>query len=235
MHLAPPMSAHVGLIDARSRIHSSVRTRLRHSLSDWGGFVGHAAIAVTFVVRAPDLTLFYLPSIVHMLLVAWSFLIRERPRAQLRNPVGRVLAYVTAYGMLLFVQVASTLRPEWILPTSDTRLLVAGSLCALAGILLEISALWHLRRSFATEPAARQLVRTGPYCFTRHPIYVGGGLATIGLLMTRPTLVLASTVVVWLVCTRLRIGYEETILLDAFPEYADYQCRVGVIPRRAAV
>jgi protein-S-isoprenylcysteine O-methyltransferase Ste14 len=223
------------MLHVASRVARDTRAPFRQTLSDWGGFVGHVAIAALIVVRAPAISLFLLPSIVHMLLAAWSFLIRDRPRAQLQDPVGRALAYVTAYGMLLFVQIAAAFRPEWLVPTTDTRLLAVGAVCGLAGVLLEIWAIWHLRRAFATEPAARRLVRTGPYRLSRHPIYTGGCLAMLGLLLTRPTITLGLALAAWLICTRLRIKYEEAILLDAFPEYADYQCHVGVvIPRRTA-
>src|SRR5688572_12371122 len=101
------MSVDAGLFPAHSGINERTQAWHRHTLSDWGGFVGHAGIAVLIVVRAPAVSLFYLPSIVHMLLAAWSFLIRDQPRAQLHDPIGRTLAYVTAYGMLLFAQIAS--------------------------------------------------------------------------------------------------------------------------------
>ena len=90
--------------------------------------------------------------------------------------------------------------------------------------------MWHLRFSFATEPAARRLVKTGPYRLARHPIYCGGCLAYIGLLMTHPTVPLAIALTGWAVCIGMRMRYEEAILTQAFPEdYADYRRRVGAL------
>ena len=46
---------------------------------------------------------------------------------------------------------------------------------------------------------------------------------------------LALALAVWLGCTLARMQYEESILRDAFPEYADYACLVGaLLPRWAA-
>ena len=73
-------------------------------------------------------------------------------------------------------------------------------------------------------------MKTGPYRLARHPIYSGGCLAYIGLLMTHPTVPLAIALTGWAVCIGMRMRYEEAILTQAFPEdYADYRRRVGAL------
>jgi protein-S-isoprenylcysteine O-methyltransferase Ste14 len=104
------------------------------------------------------------------------------------------------------------------------------------GVLIEIWAIWHLKFAFATEPAARRFVTSGPYRFMRHPIYSGSCLTFVGLLMTRQTIPVVVAVVVWSICARLRMGYEEAILMSVFPSYAEYRRRVGaIVPRLRSI
>jgi len=86
-----------------------------------------------------------------------------------------------------------------------------------------------MKFAFSTEPAARRLVTTGPYRLARHPIYSGSCIAFAGLLMTRPTMPVALAIVGWAICIRLRMRYEEAILMSVFPAYAEYRRQVGAI------
>lgn len=210
----------------------------RRRASDWAGFLGHLAVAVVIVVRTPTLSFFLLPSIIHMLVAAGSFLVRDTPRRLEQRPVARVAAYAGGFGVFAFTQLASVFKPEWLALTTNVALGLAGFLVGLVGIFTEIWAVWHLRFAFATEPAARRLITTGPYRYARHPIYSGACLAYLGLLMTHPTVAIALVLAGWAVCIRLRMHYEEAILTSAFPEYADYRRRVGALmtwPARATV
>jgi protein-S-isoprenylcysteine O-methyltransferase Ste14 len=207
----------------------SLRTR---RASDWLGFIGHLAIAVITAVRTPSLTVFILPPIVHMLFAAGSFLVRDQPQRIERNLIGRAVSYAGAFGMFMFMLFASALRPEWLTLTANPVVGVIGVVLGVLGLTLEIWAIWHLKFAFSTEPAARRLVTTGPYGLSRHPIYTGGCLAYVGLFITRPTLPIAVALVVWAICMRMRMRYEEAILSSVFPAYADYRQRVGaIVPR----
>ena len=202
----------------------------RRRASDWVGFFAHAAVAVLTVVRAPALTLFLLPGIVHMLFAAGSFLVRDQPRRREQDPIGRMVSYAGGFGVYGFVQYASIFRPEWLEATTDPVPGIIGFACGLLGIFIEIWAVWHLRFAFATEPAARRLVTTGPYRLARHPIYSGGCLAYLGLLLSHPTWPLAIALAGWAVCIGLRMRYEEAILTQAFPDdYAAYRRRVSAL------
>jgi len=204
----------------------SVRTR---RISDWLGFAGHLSIAVITAVRTPSLTVFILPPIVHMLFAAGSFLVRDQPQRVERNLIGRAVSYAGAFGMFAFVLVASIVKPEWLALTTSPAIGMIGVLLGLLGLGLEIWAIWHLKFAFSTEPAARRLVTTGPYRLSRHPIYTGGCMAYLGLLITRPTLAVVIAFVAWAICMRMRMRYEEAILTSAFPEYADYRRRVSAL------
>jgi protein-S-isoprenylcysteine O-methyltransferase Ste14 len=201
----------------------------RRRVSDWFGCFGHLAIAAVMIVQAPALTLFLMPAIIHMVFAGGSFLIRDRPRRLEQNLMGRVVSYAGGFGVFAFVQFASFVKPEWLTVTSNPMLGLTGIALGILGVAIEIWAIWHLKFAFATEPAARRLVTTGPYQFARHPIYSGGCLAYAGLFLTRPTIVIAVVLLGWAFCIRMRMQYEEAILESVFPSYADYRRRVGAI------
>ena len=205
------------------------KTFQRRRVSDWLGFLGHLAVAVVTAVRTPALTLFVLPSIVHMLFAAGSFLVRDRPQRLEQNLLGRVVSYAGGFGVFAFIQFASIAKPEWLAVTSYPGIGLAGIAFGVVGVSIEIWAIWHLKFAFSTEPAARRLVTTGPYRFARHPIYSGSCLAYVGLLMTRPTMPVALVLLGWAICARLRMHYEEAILTSVFPSYAEYRRQVGAI------
>lgn len=201
----------------------------RRRASDWIGFLAHLSVAALTVVRTPTLTLFLLPGIVHMVVAGGAFLVRDTPRRKEYDPVARFVSYAGGFGVFGFVQFATTFRPEWLAVTGYTGLGLAGYAIGFVGVFIEIWAVWHLRFAFATEPAARRLIMTGPYRLARHPIYTGASLAYLGLLMSHPTVPLAITLAGWAVCIGMRMRYEEAILTQAFPDYVAYSRRVGAL------
>lgn len=84
----------------------------------------------------------------------------------------------------------------------------------------------HLGRSLSMMAEARKLVMTGPYGLVRHPLYAAEAIASFGLLLQYMSL---PAVALWIVHIGLqlaRIGYEEKILRQNFPEYENYGRRV---------
>ncbi|TAN63368.1 MAG: isoprenylcysteine carboxylmethyltransferase family protein, partial [Magnetospirillum sp.] len=123
-------------------------------------------------------------------------------------------------------------------PLSQSAMAVSVLLLA-AGNLATVFCLVHLGRSFSVLPQARRLVCNGPYGVIRHPLYVAEAVATLGMIMLHLG---APAIALGILQTGLqlvRIHYEEGILKEAFPEYADYARRVPrFIPRlgrRAAI
>jgi protein-S-isoprenylcysteine O-methyltransferase Ste14 len=77
---------------------------------------------------------------------------------------------------------------------------------------------------FPKPVAEGKLVQTGPFKVVRHPIYVGGVLFFAGLSLVFSVYGLALTGVLagfWFFKARL----EERLLLERFPQYADYRRR----------
>jgi protein-S-isoprenylcysteine O-methyltransferase Ste14 len=120
-------------------------------------------------------------------------------------------------------------RP-WTIPGGDA-LTVAGFALVAGGIALMLWAFFTLRRANTTvipwEPVSA-IVSTGPFRFSRNPIYLADAITYIGgSLLIRswwPLLILPGIV---LVMRRKVIDREERYLTDRFGDaYGEYQLRV---------
>jgi protein-S-isoprenylcysteine O-methyltransferase Ste14 len=127
--------------------------------------------------------------------------------------------WVAAQLVLFALIVAS-----WFFGPGVTRL---GWLLALTGASVAGAAIQAMGRSLTPFPAPKtegQLVVRGPYSRFRHPMYVGGVLFFAGLSLVFSVYGLALTAVLavfWFFKARL----EERLLVERFPEYADYRNR----------
>jgi protein-S-isoprenylcysteine O-methyltransferase Ste14 len=131
---------------------------------------------------------------------------------------------------------AAFLWDWWVLPlpvpfaeTDAVRSLGWLLVAAAGGILLwAAAAFWRHRTTIRPDRGASALIATGPYAWSRNPIYVADATALFGLALAfnRLSLVAATAVFVALV-TRLAIRPEEEHLAQRFPEaFAAYRARV---------
>jgi protein-S-isoprenylcysteine O-methyltransferase Ste14 len=106
------------------------------------------------------------------------------------------------------------------------RSLAIGSAIAIAGELLRIWAAGHLEKG-------REVTVSGPYRFTRHPLYVGSSLIGAGIAIASASAVVATLAAVYLIATlTAAIRSEERHLTDKFgAAYPDY--RQGRAPEAA--
>jgi protein-S-isoprenylcysteine O-methyltransferase Ste14 len=100
-------------------------------------------------------------------------------------------------------------------PTVD--LLVAGGVVAVLGEMVRIWAAGHLEKG-------REVTVSGPYAWTRHPLYMGSVLIGVGLAVASASLVVALIVLGYLAMTlTAAIRTEEAHLTEkfgaAYPEY----------------
>ena len=141
------------------------------------------------------------------------------PRRGGRRGAGTVaLAMFASFGIML-VGVLPDRQPR---PHVEA---VADVLLA-AGLAYSVWALSWLHRSFSILPEARRLVTGGPYGLSSHPLYLGEGLATLGLLIhtAGPTALLLGAAVG--AAQLVRIHWEEGVMSAQFPEYLEYSRRV---------
>lgn len=122
--------------------------------------------------------------------------------------------------------VAGTACPLLLRPSDAPTLLAdIGSVIQIAGIVLIVSGLLSLRRSFSVAPGNRGIRQGGLYRIVRHPIYFSELLAFMGVVVANPTL---TNSVLWLCECALqyaRARAEENFLLND-PVYRSYFERV---------
>ena len=123
--------------------------------------------------------------------------------------------------------------PALALPWPARPALAVALLLALAGLELELWGLWVFRRHRTTPnplspERARAVVQSGPYRFTRNPMYVGVALQLLGwCAYLRNPLALLALVVFVAYITRFQILPEERALAQNFGEpYLQYLRRV---------
>jgi len=113
--------------------------------------------------------------------------------ARWRVPLG----FVTAIVVIIYSS------PTW--PT-----LWIGFAIAVVGEAMRVWAAGHLEKS-------REVTRSGPYRFTRHPLYLGSSIIAVGVMLAASSLVVAVLGTVYMVATiGTAIRTEEAFLREAF-------------------
>jgi protein-S-isoprenylcysteine O-methyltransferase Ste14 len=125
--------------------------------------------------------------------------------ARRRVPLG----FVAAAAALLLAQ------PTW-------ASWLAGLSVALVGEAFRVWAAGHLEKS-------REVTRSGPYRFTRHPLYIGSTLLALGVVIASRSAIVAAIAAVYMVTTiAAAIRTEEAFLREAFgAAYEDYRAARG--------
>jgi protein-S-isoprenylcysteine O-methyltransferase Ste14 len=124
----------------------------------------------------------------------------------------------------------------WSSPTLDLAgARAVGDLVFFAGLALVLAASLNLGTSLTAHPSPRtsgQLRTSGFYSYVRHPIYSGVLLIGWGLALRSglvPSLVVAAVLTAWMT---VKARYEERLLTERYPGYAEYAARTGrFVPR----
>jgi protein-S-isoprenylcysteine O-methyltransferase Ste14 len=154
-------------------------------------------------------------TIVFLLLIAASVVLRTRPSTKASGLEPRVSALVGAffiYSIALFPRHDLSFSTETI-----------STLLTLIGTVGAVVALAQLGRSFSIMAETRQLVISGPYRFVRHPLYLTEEIAAFGLFMQFASAWTALLFVLQIGFQLRRMHNEETVLTASFPEYCVYQ------------
>lgn len=136
----------------------------------------------------------------------------SRVARRIRVPLGFVFA-------VLYLWLA---RPMW-------RFIALGAIVIVPGLLIRALASGHVRKNEA-------LATSGPYAYTRNPLYLGSLLIGIGFAMAaRSWWVGVALVVMFFAIYVPVIRDEEAFLRQRFPEFEEYARRVPrMFPRLAA-
>ncbi len=100
--------------------------------------------------------------------------------------------------------------------------LIAGTLVLLPGLLLRGLASGHVQKN-------EQLATSGPYAYTRNPLYLGSLILAAGFAVAaRSWWIVAIAILIFIVIYVPVIATEERFLRQTFPEYDDY---ARLVPR----
>jgi protein-S-isoprenylcysteine O-methyltransferase Ste14 len=146
---------------------------------------------------------------------ALAFLVRRPPRAVSRQTSSWLMAFAGTFGGLL-------LRPAGAHPPWGVQ---AGFGLQLAGLVIAITSLAALGRSFGFVAADRGLRTGGPYAVVRHPVYASYLLIQSGYLLQSQSVRNILVVAFVTACNIGRVLAEER-LLGASPAYQAYRERV---------
>ena len=107
-----------------------------------------------------------------------------------------------------------------------TRSLLLGAVFVAMGLALRALASGHVQKN-------EQLTMTGPYAYTRNPLYLGSLILAIGFVIAARSLWIALVLVILFLAIYLPvIRAEEKYLAQRFPEFAGYAGRVPrLLPR----
>ena len=150
--------------------------------------------------------------------------LRSKPIRSFPSLSARVMAVLgLALPMLLSVLPQPDLPPA----------VIAASIVTIGvGSGLSMYTAFWLGRSFSIAPQARQLVVGGAYSIVRHPLYLCEEVAVLGVMLGHFSPMAVAIVAIHWAFQLRRIDYEEQILRETFPEYAQYAATVPrLIPR----
>lgn len=103
------------------------------------------------------------------------------------------------------------------------------TITVIVGTIMSIWCLHQLGRSFAIMATSRELKTQGVYAIVRHPLYAAEVLLILGVVMGHGTAFAYGVGLLWLVLQIRRAQYEELVLRQSFPEYAEYARRVPML------
>jgi protein-S-isoprenylcysteine O-methyltransferase Ste14 len=106
------------------------------------------------------------------------------------------------------------------LATPTVTSMLAGSALIIAGLVIRALASGHVRKN-------EQLTTTGPYAYTRNPLYLGSLILAVGFAISARNLWIgAGLIVIFLAIYLPVIHGEEAFLQQRFPEFSEYARQV---------
>jgi protein-S-isoprenylcysteine O-methyltransferase Ste14 len=150
-----------------------------------------------------------------------AYLVRRPAREHARGWAEVVFPFVCA--ALPFALDAWPFKPPGRLavhPGIALGLMALGTLLITAGVV-------SLKHSFSIMAEVREVRMEGIYRWTRHPMYLGSLVSTLGVLLAGYNRLNLSIYLVFIVLQVVRAGIEERKIAAVFPEYGPYAAQVG--------
>ncbi|MDD5440143.1 MAG: methyltransferase [Candidatus Omnitrophica bacterium] len=167
-----------------------------------------------------------LVSIFFYLSTVLGLLIRKKTPQRFDHPHELWIPFVATffylfYNVLVFVptEVNIYLAPVTLFPGLN----ILGLALILIGTLISAIGIYNLRNSFAIFMEGRDIVSTGLYRFSRHPIYLGHVIRLIGMCVMNLFLLYVILTVISIGLALVRTVLEERKLLKLYPEYRSYK------------
>jgi protein-S-isoprenylcysteine O-methyltransferase Ste14 len=168
-----------------------------------------------------------------------SYLLLRRSSTPKRTPdnwLELVVPLVATFGIM-----ASSLLID-LVPKSVDRLLipdayrgfstVVGGLIVFFGLVISLTAEWHLNTSYGVFVQVREPVMTGMYAYVRHPMYASYFFVNFGIFLLYPMVSYALCSLFFVSVLVFRARLEEAKLSDYSEEYRLYKERTPmIIPR----
>jgi len=108
----------------------------------------------------------------------------------------------------------------------DPRFLIAGAALVIVGLGVRALASGHVKKN-------EQLTMTGPYAYTRNPLYLGSLLLATGFILAAKSWWIAGAAAVFFFAVYMPVIFsEEKFLREKFPEFESYAaCVPRLLPR----
>jgi protein-S-isoprenylcysteine O-methyltransferase Ste14 len=118
--------------------------------------------------------IFFLLLMMRDVSAAWFLISRAKDYKSSKSKIIDYFSYISCGLPLLYFGKASFIPHD---------LLVLSSLLAILGFTVSTLALFDLGTSFGISPANRGVVKSGIYCYFKHPMYYGYIIAELGFVM----------------------------------------------------
>lgn len=177
---------------------------LRDSIPLWGLALASAIVSSGFLVAILYFTVTRLP-----------------PRSSAAGLAPRIVAVTGTFIMSLLI----VMPPDAI----SAPMRIFSTSIIMIGSVMSMYCLIQLGRSFSIMATSRELKTMGSYSIVRHPLYAAEVLMILGVVLAHGTAFAFGVGALWLVLQVRRAQYEESVLRETFPEYADYARRVPML------
>jgi protein-S-isoprenylcysteine O-methyltransferase Ste14 len=179
----------------------------------WFLILACAMASAAFHEAATSVVVCKLSLMTFYLVLFFLLMLRPPARSQAHGILPRTAAFVGTY-------------LPWTIgffPTNHSASLsVLATVCVVSGMVLATITVLHLGRAFSLVPQARSVVRSGPYRWLRHPLYLAEEVAVVGALLQFLSPLTLTIFVIHIGVQICRIVYEERLLRLVFPEYGTY-------------